>query len=103
MSAKCCNAASLMEISFVCMPKRRINSNAFWYVRSVVPNPGMVTPNTWVLGIFKKSQALTATNICSVESKRPDMPITSVSVWVCSIRLAPSSDLYLEQILTACI
>ena len=76
MSAKCCFTASTIDISLIVTPKARISVRALLYVRSVVPNPGMVIPMIPLRSSFSLSKALAATSSARVLSRPPDTPTT---------------------------
>ena len=75
MSEKCCSTAGTMLTSRDETPKVVIKSTALSCVRSVVPNPGMVTPIIPFLSSPRASNVLEATNRAKVESNPPKIPI----------------------------
>ena len=77
-----------MDISRMVVPRLFISSMALLYVRSVVPNPGIVTAIISLWSFFRMSKEWAVTSRASVESSPPEIPITHVVACACSIRLA---------------
>ena len=76
-----------MSTSTNVAPRHSISFTALSYVRSVVPNPGMVIPTTVVDGSPAFFTACAETSRASVESSPPDTPTTTHLQWVASILL----------------
>ena len=68
--------------------KEVIRETALVWVRSVVPNPGIVMPTIPFRGSPSLSKVFTQTNNARVESNPPEMPSTTVWHPVCTRRLA---------------
>ena len=77
-----------MLTSRTVIPKEFIKSRAFVYVRSVVPNPGIVTPIISLRDHPNLSKVLTHTSNANVESNPPEMPTTALLAAVCTRRWA---------------
>lgn len=67
---------------------QKVRSTALVCVRSVVPNPGIVTPIMPLRSQPSLSKVFTQTNNANVESKPPDMPTTALLALVCTKRCA---------------
>ena len=67
-----------MLISRIVIPRLSISTIALLYVRSVVPNPGIVTPIIPLRLNPNLSKVFAATSKASVESKPPLIPIMTV-------------------------
>ena len=66
--------------------------HALLYVRSVVPNAGIVMAWMPLLSIPRRSNAFAVTSSASVESRPPEMPMTAVFAPICSsLFLSPSA------------
>ena len=76
-----------MLISLKSHPNSLISSTAFKYVLSVVPKPGIVTACIPFLSSPNASKAFTVTRSANVESRPPEIPITTFEHPVCSRRL----------------
>ena len=88
MSLKCCMHASFIDISFIVVPSAFIRFWALEYVRSVVPNPGIVTAMMSLCGLLSMSKAFAVTSSARVESSPPEMPITALCERVWAMRRA---------------
>ena len=88
ISRKCCRTESAILISLTVQPRYSISATELFFVRSVVPNPGIVIPVT-VSGESPRSLTACAhTSSASVESSPPDTPTTTHLLFVASMRLA---------------
>ena len=97
ISLKCCIQASFILTSRMVTPNDVIRSTALVCVRSVVPNPGIVTPIIPLRSQPSLSKVFTQTNNASVESKPPDIPTTALLALVCTNRCA-NPDTCIENI-----
>ena len=97
ISLKCWMQASFMLTSRMVTPNDAIKSTALVWVRSVVPNPGIVTPIIPLRFQPSLSNVFTQTSNASVESRPPDMPTTALLALVCSKRCA-NPDTCMENI-----
>ena len=88
MSRKCWLTLAVILISRILIPRLFIKFKALSCVRSVVPNPGIVTPIIPFRSIFNLSNVFTQTSRASVLSSPPLTPITTVLLFVCTNRLA---------------
>ena len=85
ISEKWIFTAFLMSTSTNVAPRHSISFTALSYVRSVVPNPGMVTAMIPLRSLPDKSNARTVTRSARVESSPPEIPTTALA-FVCSKR-----------------
>ena len=88
ISLKCCMQASFIDMSLIFVPSACISASALLYVRSLVPNPGIVTVVMLLCGNPSRSHALAMTSRARVESSPPEKPITQLFAPVCAIRFA---------------
>ena len=77
MSLKCCSTAAAMEISRKLTPRLSARPEALFFVRLVVPKPGIETAVIPVRGRCRESKARTVTSSAKVESSPPERPITA--------------------------
>ena len=77
ISWKCCITAGVISISLDVIPRSSISLWAFVRVRLLVPKPGIVTPMIPSRGKPIKSKVATVLKRASVESRPPEIPITT--------------------------
>ena len=83
------------------IPNDFIRSIALWYVRSVVPKPGIVIPRIPFRDNPSLSKVFTQTSSASVESRPPEIPTTAVlaPVWT---NLCASPATWIENTSSQC-